>query len=158
MTKFEVIMPKLGESIIEATITKWLKQAGDRVEEDDTIVEIATDKVDSEIPSPVEGKIIELFYNEGDVVAVGKPIAIIEIEGDEEDVIVSTEETDIPVKAEAPNQEPVKVDNEAVEGDFSTANRFYSPLVKSIAKKENIDALVLAAKKYGVYQNSVLCS
>jgi len=67
MAKFEIIMPKLGESIIEATITRWVKTAGDQVEEDDSIVEIATDKVDSEIPSPVEGKLVETLYNEGDV-------------------------------------------------------------------------------------------
>ncbi len=80
MAQFEVIMPKLGESIIEATITRWIKNPGDTIEEDDPIVEIATDKVDSEIPSPVEGKLIEIKYNEGDVVEVGKVIAIIETE------------------------------------------------------------------------------
>ena len=78
MAKFEVIMPKLGESIIEATITKWMKNPGETIEEDDPIVEIATDKVDSEIPSPVEGKLVKVLFNEGDVVAVGKVIAIIE--------------------------------------------------------------------------------
>ena len=83
MAKFEIIMPKMGESVIEATITRWHKAVGDTVEEDDSIVEIATDKVDSEIPSPVEGKIIELFYAEGDVVPVGKVIAIVEMDGDE---------------------------------------------------------------------------
>ena len=82
MAKFDLIMPKLGESIIEATITKWLKSEGDSVEEDDAIVEIATDKVDSEIPSPVEGKISKLLFNEGDVVAVGEIIAHIELEGE----------------------------------------------------------------------------
>ena len=84
MAKFDIIMPKMGESVIEATITRWLKGVGDTVEEDDAIVEIATDKVDSEIPSPVEGKIIETLYAEGDVVAVGKVIAIVEMEGDDE--------------------------------------------------------------------------
>ena len=85
MVKFEIIMPKLGESVIEATISKWLKNPGDNIEEDDSIVEIATDKVDSEIPSPVQGILTERLYNEGDVVIVGKPIAIIEIEGDEDE-------------------------------------------------------------------------
>ena len=83
MAKFEIIMPKLGESIIEATITRWVKNTGDEVEEDDSIVEIATDKVDSEIPSPVEGKIIETLYNEGDVVPVGKVIAIVDMGGED---------------------------------------------------------------------------
>ena len=138
MAKFEVIMPKLGESIIEATITKWLKQAGDVVEEDDPIVEIATDKVDSEIPSPVEGTIIKTLYNEGDVVAVGLPIAIIQIEGDEDEDEAGAEETDTSVKEETPAPQPTIVEKEVVDGDYSSASRFYSPLVKSIAKKENI--------------------
>ncbi len=138
MAKFEVIMPKLGESIIEATITKWLKGVGDSVEEDDAIVEIATDKVDSEIPSPVEGKIIESLYNEGDVVPVGKPIAVIEIEGDDDDVSGETEEKETPAKTDAPALAVDKQTEEVIEGDFSSSSRFYSPLVKSIAKKENI--------------------
>jgi 2-oxoglutarate dehydrogenase E2 component (dihydrolipoamide succinyltransferase) len=138
MAKFEVIMPKLGESIIEATITKWLKQVGDSVEEDDAIVEIATDKVDSEIPSPVEGKIIEALYNEGDVVAVGLPIAIIEIEGDEDEGDSDSEEKESPAKAKSAEPASEKETAEVVEGDFSSSSRFYSPLVKSIAKKENI--------------------
>ncbi len=83
MAKFEIIMPKLGESIIEATITRWVKTVGEQLEEDDSIVEIATDKVDSEIPSPVEGKLIETLFNEGDVVAVGTVIAIVEMEGED---------------------------------------------------------------------------
>jgi 2-oxoglutarate dehydrogenase E2 component (dihydrolipoamide succinyltransferase) len=138
MAKFEVIMPKLGESIIEATITKWIKQAGDTVEEDDAIVEIATDKVDSEIPSPVEGKIIKTLYNEGDVVAVGKPIAIIEIEGDEDEISGEPEEKETPAKADSIAPVSEKVETEVADGDFSSSSRFYSPLVKSIAKKENI--------------------
>jgi 2-oxoglutarate dehydrogenase E2 component (dihydrolipoamide succinyltransferase) len=91
MAKFDIVMPKMGESVIEATITRWLKGVGDTVEEDDAIVEIATDKVDSEIPSPVEGKIIETLYAEGDVVAVGKVIAVLEIEGDDEEEDASAE-------------------------------------------------------------------
>ena len=82
MAIFEVVMPKLGESIIEATITKWLLQEGDTVAEDDLIVEIATDKVDSEIPSPVEGKITKVHFSEGDVVPVGAVIALIDMDGE----------------------------------------------------------------------------
>ena len=78
MAIFEVIMPKLGESIIEATITRWLKKEGDHVADDDAIVEIATDKVDSEIPSPVEGKITKLHFAEGDVVPVGARLVCID--------------------------------------------------------------------------------
>jgi 2-oxoglutarate dehydrogenase E2 component (dihydrolipoamide succinyltransferase) len=142
MAKFEIIMPKMGESIIEATITKWLVNVGDNVEEDDSLAEIATDKVDSEIPSPVEGKMIEQFFQEGDVVAVGKPIAVIEIEGDDDEEEEGSTEASADAEeaaAEIENQiEETAKAPEVVEGDYSTASRFYSPLVKSIAKKENI--------------------
>ncbi|MBV2247243.1 MAG: 2-oxo acid dehydrogenase subunit E2 [Lentimicrobium sp.] len=145
MAKFEVVMPKLGESIIEATITKWLKNPGDTIEEDDPIVEIATDKVDSEIPSAVEGKLIKVLFNEGDVVPVGEIIAIIDTEPGEgtEDIeetiesakperpLVDSKDTkaqDIkPETTEEPQQEAV-----------SSSDRFYSPLVKNIAKTEGI--------------------
>ncbi|MEZ4828381.1 MAG: biotin/lipoyl-containing protein, partial [Bacteroidia bacterium] len=80
MAKFELIMPKMGESIIEATILNWAKKVGDQIEQEDTILEIATDKVDSEVPSPVDGKLLEQRYKEGDVVPVGEVIAIIETE------------------------------------------------------------------------------
>lgn len=134
-------MPKMGESIIEATITKWLVNVGDSIEEDDSLAEIATDKVDSEIPSPVEGKMVEQFFNEGDVVAVGKPIAVIEIEGDDEEEDDTAEADTDTGKAAAEIESGIdEIANapEVVEGDFSSASRFYSPLVKSIAKKENI--------------------
>ncbi len=124
MAKFEIVMPKMGESIIEATITKWLKAVGDSVEEDDALVEIATDKVDSEIPSPVEGSMAELLFNEGDTVEVGKVIAIIETEGEVADAPASTTAAAV---AAAPEPASVKA-----------PDRFYSPLIKSIAKKENI--------------------
>ena len=82
MAKVELLMPKMGESIIEATILKWIKNVGDKVAADDTILEIATDKVDSEIPSPVDGVLAEILYPEESVVAVGKVIAIITTEGE----------------------------------------------------------------------------
>lgn len=143
MAKFEIIMPKLGESVIEATITRWLKGAGDTVEEDDPIVEIATDKVDSEIPSPVEGKITEVFFSEGDVVPVGKVIALVEVEG-EEDEEASEEkpekESKTEPKAEEKPEKSVEEDKtkEAKASSYADSDRFYSPLVKQIAKTENI--------------------
>ena len=82
MAQVELIMPKMGESIIEATILRWTKNVGDRVEADETILEIATDKVDSEVPSPSAGVIAEIFFKENDVVPVGKAIAIIATEGE----------------------------------------------------------------------------
>jgi len=83
MANFNLIMPKLGESIIEATIVRWHKKEGDHVTEDESIADLATDKVDSEIPSPVEGIITKLLYKEGDIVPVGKVIAIINTGGGE---------------------------------------------------------------------------
>jgi 2-oxoglutarate dehydrogenase E2 component (dihydrolipoamide succinyltransferase) len=125
MAKFEVVMPKMGESIIEATITKWLKNEGDQVALDDPIVEIATDKVDSEIPSPVEGLLITKNYKEGDVVPVGMVIAIIDMGGEPSQPKTSSQ----PKESSQPNV-PIK--------DQTQSTRFYSPLVKSIAKQENV--------------------
>ncbi|MDP2235482.1 MAG: dihydrolipoamide acetyltransferase family protein [Bacteroidales bacterium] len=137
MATFEIIMPKLGESVIEATITKWLKAPGDVINEDDALVEIATDKVDSEIPSPVEGKLIKLLFNEGDVVAVGTPIAVISLDGDDavaETAVESTKYEPIATEIATPSV------NENIEtvANESGSGKFYSPLVKSIAKEENI--------------------
>jgi len=143
MAKFNIIMPKLGESIIEATITKWLKTSGDQLEEDDAIVEIATDKVDSEIPSPIEGKLIKTLYEEGDVVPVGEVIAIVEMDGEDEEeheetldeTITKTDET-----SEVAEKIAVQID-EISSGEIknlSASDRFYSPLVRSIAKTENL--------------------
>ncbi len=143
MAKFEIVMPKMGESVIEATITKWLKKEGDRLEEDDAIVEIATDKVDSEIPSPVEGTLVKTLFNEGDVVAVGTVIALVETEGEETD----DEDTDTVSAAAEIEQEIASVSEEHQPSDFSSATRFYSPLVKSIAKKEGISLAELETIK-----------
>lgn len=145
-------MPKMGESITEATIIKWTKSVGDMVELDETILEIATDKVDSEIPSPVAGKIAEILYKEDDVVEVGKVIAIIATEG--EDVAPSpavapaTETakpavpsgniaTSEPAKSEPIPYVPVPTPASAAVST-SGSDRFYSPLVKNIAKQEHI--------------------
>ena len=84
MAKIELIMPKLGESVIEATILTWEKQVGDMIEMDENVVVIATDKVDTEVPSPVEGKLVEILFHEGDTIAIGTAIAIIETEKSEE--------------------------------------------------------------------------
>jgi 2-oxoglutarate dehydrogenase E2 component (dihydrolipoamide succinyltransferase) len=143
----------MGESIIEATITKWMVSKGDTIEEDDPIAEIATDKVDSEIPSPVEGKVLDILYNEGDVVAVGKPIAVIDMEGegseDEGEAEEKPEEKEVSKdegKTEEAKKEPAPAPAEEKAEpvtDFSDAKRFYSPLVKSIAKQENISVAEL---------------
>jgi len=143
MAKFEIIMPKLGESIIEATITRWVKNVGDQVEEDDSLVEIATDKVDSEIPSPVEGVLSETLFNEGDVVPVGTVIAYVEVEGAGDESADNEKKPGIKVSVvektvtETPAAEVVTETKPANIEEF-TSDRFYSPLVKSMAKEENI--------------------
>lgn len=161
MANFELVMPKLGESIIEATIVRWHKKEGDQVVEDESIADLATDKVDSEIPSPVEGTITKLFYKEGDIVPVGKVIAIINMGGEETapveekavapaatateaPVVATSEKSEATEKPEAVKTETVKTESQPESSDFdfvetaASSDRFYSPLVRSIAKQENI--------------------
>jgi 2-oxoglutarate dehydrogenase E2 component (dihydrolipoamide succinyltransferase) len=140
MATFDIVMPKLGESILEATITNWFKKVGDTVEEDDALLEIATDKVDSEIPSPVDGVIVKVLFEEGALVPVGEVIAVIDLDGDGSAV----------VEEEAPKQEEKKEEAKAETNvqatsseDFSSSENFYSPLVKSIASKEGISVAEL---------------
>jgi 2-oxoglutarate dehydrogenase E2 component (dihydrolipoamide succinyltransferase) len=141
MAQYELLLPKMGESVAEATIIKWVKQPGERIELDDTILEIATDKVDSEVPSPVAGKLVKQLFKEDDIVQVGDVIAIIETG----DAAGSTEveEQDqtpaIPV-AEEPSPEPIEIPGIAQLSPEPVQNsdRFYSPLVKNIATQEGI--------------------
>ncbi|HHN48699.1 MAG TPA: biotin/lipoyl-binding protein, partial [Bacteroidales bacterium] len=137
MAKFEILMPKMGESVIEATITRWLKQEGDQITEDDPICEIATDKVDSEIPSPVEGVLKKILFKENDVVAVGEVIAIIDMDGDVDEPAEKQEEKKSPEPAAAKQQQEPDQKQETSETP-QEPSRFYSPLVKNIAKEEKI--------------------
>ena len=138
MANFELVMPKLGESIIEATIVRWHKKEGEQVVEDESIADLATDKVDSEIPSPVEGIVTKLFYKEGDVVPVGKIIAIINMGGDEASAPAETQAKSEPAATEAKAEvQPAAASVQVVE-TVADSDRFYSPLVRSIAKEENI--------------------
>ena len=136
MATFEIVMPKLGESIIEATITKWLKKVGDPVNEDDPVLEIATDKVDSEIPSPVSGTLIKQFFAEGDIVEVGKVIALIDLGGEPEEIKPEPKQQERKIHADQPVAEEKKTEPVTVEKQESS--RFYSPLIRSIAKQENL--------------------
>ena len=138
MAKIELIMPKMGESIIEATILKWNKQVGDTISVDDTVLEIATDKVDSEVPSPVAGVLAEILYKENDVVAVGKPIAIIQTEGTTVEASPSVAVENETIKDEAPKNNTPEIKLESEQRIQNTSDRFYSPLVKNIAKAEHI--------------------
>jgi 2-oxoglutarate dehydrogenase E2 component (dihydrolipoamide succinyltransferase) len=146
MAKFELKLPKMGESVAEATITNWLKEVGDTIEADEPVLEIATDKVDSEVPSEVEGKLVEKLFEADDVVQVGQTIAIIETEG-EIPAGSDDDELDLDLDDEGEEEEYAEEVAESVEAaketagskDFSDASRFYSPLVKNIAKEEGID-------------------
>ena len=145
MAKFELKLPKMGESVAEATITNWLKEVGDTIEADEPVLEIATDKVDSEVPSEVEGKLVEKLFEADDVVQVGQTIAIIETEV-EIPAGNGDEELDLDLDDESEEEEYAGEVAESVETaketagskDFSDASRFYSPLVKNIAKEEGI--------------------
>jgi 2-oxoglutarate dehydrogenase E2 component (dihydrolipoamide succinyltransferase) len=151
MALYELVLPKMGESVAEATIIKWVKQAGDLIEIDESVLEIATDKVDSEVPSPVAGKLIKLLYKEEDVVQVGAVIAVIETQIDTEaQVEISIQEPDqimveeiIPVEISIENINIHELKDEinlekTKPIEFNTTDRFYSPLVKSMAAEEGI--------------------
>lgn len=167
MAKYQLLLPKMGESVAEATVIKWTKSPGDYIEIDEAVMEIATDKVDSEVPSPVSGKLIEQLYKENDVVQVGSVIAVIETEPDAIEA-PATEPAPVvenipPPVAYAPPVEPVQQTPAAppapspvippvqdipgisqlpqrpsVLSSVKFDNRFYSPLVKSIAMQEAI--------------------
>ncbi len=142
MAQVELIMPKMGESIIEATILNWVKQVGDSVEVDETILEIATDKVDSEVPAPVAGTIREIRFEPDTTVAVGEVIALIETEAGAE--VEASPAVAPPAGAKTPAPEPAApapappAQNHSRPVEKSESSRFYSPLVRTIADKEGI--------------------
>jgi 2-oxoglutarate dehydrogenase dihydrolipoamide succinyltransferase (E2 component) len=156
MARQEMVMPKMGESIMEGTVIEWKKKVGDTVQQDETVLEIATDKVDSEVPAPIAGILVEILVPEGETVEVGTPIAIIDTDANAA-VSSSAAQTSAPapVPASAPEPEPTPAPVAApapepapapaptptptpAVDEESASDRFYSPLVKSIAKEENI--------------------
>ena len=139
MAKFELKLPKMGESVAEATVTNWLKNIGDTIEADEPVLEIATDKVDSEVPSEVDGVLVEILFNTDDVVQVGQTMAIIETNSDAtlEPTQSADQETES-VKQVAATVTAAKDTVAAAVVVSSTQGRFYSPLVKKMAQKENI--------------------
>ncbi|MGQ2982475.1 dihydrolipoamide acetyltransferase family protein [Flavobacterium sp.] len=160
MAKFELKLPKMGESVAEATITNWLKNVGDHIAADEAVLEIATDKVDSEVPSEVSGTLTEILFQVNDVVQVGQTIAYIETEGG--------------VVVDAPKEETTAANVEVLErsvsaaketattpADFSGSDKFFSPLVKNIAKEEGISLAELESingtgKEGRVTKNDIL--
>jgi len=138
MAQFDLIMPKMGESVAEATIIKWTKNEGDKIKTDETVLEIATDKVDSEIPSPFEGVLVKKLFKEGDVVQVGAVIAHIS-----SDAAAGTSTTSTAPVAETKTAAVIETKSAtatvaSANVDFSKSDKFYSPLVKNIAKEEGI--------------------
>ncbi len=136
MAEAELIMPKMGESITEATILKWLKNEGDKVELDEAVLEIATDKVDSEVPSPYAGTVTKLLYKVGDVIAVNKPIAIISTSS------AVSQKAFTPTTVVGPTSSkttPVPTTTSQPSNEQSNSARFYSPLVLNIARSEGIN-------------------
>ncbi len=141
MARVEVVMPQMGESITTGTITKWNKNVGDTIEIDEILLEISTDKVESEIPSPVEGKIAELLYPEGETIDVGKVIAVIEDDMN----------ADISASSSAPAAAPTKTEKSAPAAaapvateETSGERRFYTPLVKKLAQENGVALSELA--------------
>lgn len=141
MARFELKLPKMGESVAEATITNWLKQIGDKIEADDAVLEIATDKVDSEVPSEVSGVLVEQLFAKDDLVQVGQTIAIIETD---ENSTALEEKIEVTVAA-AEVEKTVETAKQTViaPADFSGSEKFFSPLVKNIAKEEGISVAEL---------------
>lgn len=172
MATIEMVMPKMGESVMEGTVLSWLKNVGETIEEDESILEVATDKVDTEIPATHGGVLKEILAQEGDVVEVGKPIAIIESDTIESDETPALEVAD--VKASSPVAQAEALVASAMSTASSSGNgngvavprtsesgRFYSPLVRSIAKEEGItvgelEAIAGSGKDGRVTKNDIL--
>jgi len=162
MARFELKLPKMGESVAEATVTNWLKNVGDPIEADEAVLEIATDKVDSEVPSEVDGVLVEVLFQVDDVVQVGQTLAVIETDGDAPAAEPTVETTTATAETVAKVEETVTVAKEATQVAIeSNEDRFYSPLVKNIAAAEGIsqselDAIAGTGKEGRVTKNDML--
>lgn len=169
MAKFELKLPQMGESVAEATLTAWLKDVGDTIEMDEAVFEIATDKVDSEVPSEVEGVLLEKLFEIDDVIKVGQTVAVIEQEGDSEPSGTSQESQieeiieEVPEEVETLEKSVTQV--QELVGSTAPAiadtSRFYSPLVKNIAREEGItaaelDSIVGTGNEGRVTKNDIL--
>ncbi|RTY93461.1 dihydrolipoamide acetyltransferase family protein [Flavobacterium sp. GT3R68] len=165
MAKFELRLPKMGESVAEATITNWLKKVGEKIDADEAVLEIATDKVDSEVPSEVSGVLTEILFNVDDVVLVGQTIAIIETEGGVVEVAKETAQavTEVSKTVDLSGEQAKQTAKDAVAApvNFSDSEKFFSPLVKNIAKEEGVtiaelEAIQGAGKDGRVTKNDIL--
>lgn len=164
MSKFELKLPRMGESVAEATLTTWLKEVGDTIELDEPIFEIATDKVDSEVPSEVEGVLVEKLFNVDDIIKVGQTVAVIEINGEAAEVETTTNVVEDIEESITAVEHSVLIAKDVVTSavqDYSGTERFYSPLVKNIAKQEGISVAILdtiqgTGKEGRVTKNDIL--
>ncbi|MHA7832277.1 MAG: dihydrolipoamide acetyltransferase family protein [Flagellimonas sp.] len=169
MSKFELKLPQMGESVAEATLTNWLKEVGDTIEMDEAVFEIATDKVDSEVPSEVDGVLLEKRFDVDEVIKVGEVVAVIQIEGNVDNVmddtaeeeVVEEEPAEMPAKELETQMASVKESVSAPVPDFSSSERFYSPLVKNIAKEEKVsmdelEAIAGTGKEGRVTKNDIM--
>ena len=162
MAKFELKLPKMGESVAEATLTNWLKEVGDTIEVDEAVLEIATDKVDSEVPSEVDGVLVEKLFDVDDVVQVGQTIAIIETSANEGAIVEETAESKPAPETIREVEKQIETAKEIVHTPVeSKGDRFYSPLVKTIASTEGIsqqelDGIKGTGKDGRVTKNDIL--
>ena len=152
MAQVELIMPKMGESITEATVLSWLKKPGDKIEQEESVLEVATDKVDTEIPSTHAGILKEILVQKGEIVQVGSPIAILTVDAEESakreivlppdgQTAVSPASPTVSVAKEISAAHTNGKNHSAV--DYKSSSKFFSPLVKNIAKEENISVAEL---------------
>ena len=140
MSDYKLILPSMGEGVMEATVTNWIKNIGDSISEDESIVEIATDKVDSDVPSPVAGKLKEILIPVDGIAKVGEPIAILEIEGnlvEDTDLVEENIEKEV-IESATQIQNDITTIKTEINVSEESSDKFYSPLVKSIAKEEGI--------------------
>jgi len=168
MARFELKLPKMGESVAEATITNWLKEVGDTIEMDEAVLEIATDKVDSEVPSEVAGVLVEKLFQKDDLVQVGQTIAIIETAGGVAAAIPVAQEAPAPVAAVEEITKTVEAAKDyvaaptpAVPQDYTHSEKFFSPLVRNIAKEEGVtvaelESIVGTGNEGRVTKNDIL--
>jgi 2-oxoglutarate dehydrogenase E2 component (dihydrolipoamide succinyltransferase) len=138
MAQIELIMPKMGESVAEATVIKWLKNVGETIEMDESVLEIATDKVDSEVPSAVEGVLIKQLFNQDDVVLVGQAVAIIETDASAAGSSAPKSSTETPKEVAVVEEIVEKAMEKTTLPKSSDSNKFFSPLVRSIAQEEGM--------------------
>tara|TARA_B110000902_G_scaffold68409_1_gene81162 strand:- start:1725 stop:3035 length:1311 start_codon:yes stop_codon:yes gene_type:complete len=138
MAQVELIMPKMGESVAEATVIKWLKNVGETIEMDESVLEIATDKVDSEVPSAVEGVLIKQLFNEDDVVLVGQAVAIIETDASAAGSSAPKASKETPKEVSVAEEIVEKAMEKTTLPKSSDSNKFFSPLVRSIAQEEGM--------------------